>query len=168
LKKNLILTGMMGVGKSSIGKSVSERLNMNFIDIDKVIEKKEANTIRNIFQIKGEKYFRILEKEITIKYLSEKKSVIALGGGAFINNDIRAEVLNQCVSFWLDASIETLLRRSFDINKRPLLNKGNLENNLRTIYEERKETYKLANYKINCDTDKKSLIVNEIIKIYEI
>ena len=104
MKKNLILTGMMGVGKSSIGKSVSERLNMNFIDIDKVIEKKEANTIRNIFQIKGEKYFRILEKEITIKYLSEKKSVIALGGGAFINSKIREEVLlsQRCISFWLD------------------------------------------------------------------
>ena len=158
---------MMGVGKSSIGKSVSERLNMNFIDIDKVIEKKEANTIRNIFQIKGEKYFRILEKEITIKYLSEKKSVIALGGGAFINNDIRAEVLNQCVSFWLDAKIKFLLTRFAKSKKRPLLNNNDAEKTMNKIYLNRKNIYKLANFRIDCDKLNKLAVVKKISEIYE-
>jgi shikimate kinase len=168
LKKNLVLTGMMGVGKSSIGKPLSERLNMKFIDIDKIIEKTENATIRNIFDEKGEKYFRNLEKNITLEHLKKSKCIIALGGGSFINPDVRVVVLDECISFWLDSSIETLMKRSFDVNKRPLLNKNNLKENLQTIYKERKDIYKLANYRINCDKDNKFLIIDKIVKVYEI
>ena len=101
-KKNLVFLGMMGSGKSSIGLIISKKLGIDFIDIDQEIEKKLGMKISNIFKKKGEKYFRIVEKEITIKQLGERESVIALGGGAFINKDIRTEVLNQCISFWLE------------------------------------------------------------------
>ena len=89
MKKNLVLTGMMGVGKSTIGKKLAKRLKLKFVDIDQIIEKKEKNTIKEIFKNKSESYFRKIEQKITFKQLKKKNLVIALGGGAFINNSIR-------------------------------------------------------------------------------
>jgi shikimate kinase len=83
LNKNLIFLGMMGSGKSSIGYLVSKKLNLNFVDIDHLIEKNEGMTISNIFSEKGEINFRKLEEKITLKTLKLKNSVIALGGGWF-------------------------------------------------------------------------------------
>ena len=90
--KNLTLTGMMGVGKSTIGKILAKKLNYNFIDVDKLIEKKENSSINLIFKNNGESYFRKIESEITLAILKKDNSVISLGGGAFINNLIRKNV----------------------------------------------------------------------------
>ena len=87
--KNLVLLGMMGSGKSSIGLIVSKKLNIEFIDVDDEIEKKLNMKISKIFENKGEKYFRKIEEEITLKILKNKKTVISLGGGAFLNNKIQ-------------------------------------------------------------------------------
>ena len=106
MKKNLILTGMMGVGKSTLGRSIAKELGMKFIDLDKLIERKVSLSIKEIFEKKGEKYFRSIERKIGLKSLREKNSVIALGGGAFIDLNIRKEVLKNCVSFWLDLKTE--------------------------------------------------------------
>ena len=90
MKKNLVLTGMMGVGKSTLGKILSERLNLKFIDIDKDIEERENMSIRDIFEKKSEEYFRKVEKKKeSLKSLMQENSIIALGGGAFINKEIR-------------------------------------------------------------------------------
>ena len=89
LSKNLTLTGMMGVGKSTVGKNLAKRLNFNFIDVDKMIEFKEGASINLIFKNKSEKYFRKLESEITLQALKKNNSVISLGGGAFLNRSIR-------------------------------------------------------------------------------
>ena len=123
MKKSLVLTGMMGVGKSTIGRLLSKKLNLKFIDIDKVIEKNQRKTIRKIFEVEGEKYFRKLEEKFTLKIIKGKRSVIALGGGAFINNEIRKEVLKSCCSIWLNLRIENLLKRYKKNSKRPLLKK---------------------------------------------
>ena len=80
---------MMGVGKSTIAKNLAKKLSYTFIDIDKVIEKYEGTSINIIFKNKGENYFRMIEKKITIKELSKVNSVLALGGGAFLNKNIR-------------------------------------------------------------------------------
>ena len=93
VKKNLVLTGMMGVGKSTVGKILSKKLGFNFIDIDKIIEKKEKNSINSIFKIKGESYFRKLETEITLRKLKEDNAVISLGGGAFLVKIIRKSLM---------------------------------------------------------------------------
>ena len=93
IKKNLVLLGMMGVGKTRIGKYVARRLKINFFDIDKLIEKKNEMKITEIFKIRGEIYFRNEEEFVTIKYLNKKGSIISLGGGGFINNKIRKKVL---------------------------------------------------------------------------
>ena len=89
--KNLVLTGMMGVGKSTIGRSLASKLSYKFLDIDELIEKKEGSSINLIFKKKGENYFRKIENEITLENLKKKNSIIALGGGAFMNRNIRRE-----------------------------------------------------------------------------
>ena len=97
MRKNLVLTGMMGVGKSTIGKRVASKLSFNFIDIDQLIEQKEGCSINLIFKKKGENYFRKLENDITLSQLKKNKSVIALGGGAFLNRNIRRETKKICL-----------------------------------------------------------------------
>ena len=167
MKKNLILTGMMGVGKTTIGKALSERLKIKFIDVDKVIENQESSSINKIFEKKGEIYFRKIEKIITLKQLENTNCVIALGGGAFINKDIREKVLKSGITIWLDLEIKELFKRSLSSKKRPLLNNVNLEKKLNDIYHQRKDVYNLSNYKINCNAQTKSAVVEKIIKIYE-
>ena len=93
---------MMGVGKSSIGKDLSYKLKMEFKDIDSIIEKKLSLSISEIFKKKGEKFFRDIEEKETINYLNKNKVVIALGGGAFLNEKIRDETSKKGISFWLD------------------------------------------------------------------
>ena len=133
MKKNLVLTGMMGVGKSTIGRSLSKKLNMRFVDLDRVIEKRESATIKEIFRKKGERYFRNLERELALKNLKKENSIIALGGGAFIDRHIRKEVLKNCISFWIDVKIDVVLNRSKSLRKRPLLNKVNLKSTFHNI-----------------------------------
>ena len=125
MKKSLVLTGMMGVGKSTIGSMLSSKIESNFIDIDLYIEKKEKLSIKEIFDLKGEKYLRNLEREVSLNFLKKKNLVIALGGGAFIDPIIRKEVLRSSISFWLHLSINNLKKRNFNLNKRPLLNNKN-------------------------------------------
>ena len=158
---------MMGVGKSTIGKSLSKKLNMNFFDTDSMIENEEKMTIKNIFEKKGEEHFRKIEKKTILTVLNNTSAVIALGGGAFIDSDIRNEILRSCVSFWLFINIKNLLKRLTDIGKRPLLDGQNLEDSLNNLYEKRKKIYENANSKIDCNNKEKSEITDEIIKLYE-
>jgi shikimate kinase len=167
LKKNLTLTGMMGVGKSTIGKALSKHLLMEFIDIDRVIEKKTKLTINKIFEQKGESFFRILEEKITLEEVRKKNKVISLGGGAFMNKKIRDHVVSYTKSFWLNLNTDLLSKRLINSNKRPLLVGKNIRSILEKIYTERKSTYALANYKIDCNNLTSDLIVNKIIKLYE-
>jgi shikimate kinase len=166
LKKNLILTGMMGVGKSTIGKSLSERLNMGFIDTDKIIENIESTSIKTIFNKKGESYFRKIEKKVSLESLDKNNNVIALGGGAFMDEEVRDTILNTSISFWLKAETQSLLK-FMDPKKRPLLNQKDLTKTLNEIYKKRKDTYNLANFKIDCDKRDVPLIVKKIVEIYE-
>ena len=108
-KKNIVLVGMMGAGKSSIGKLLSKKIGLDFVDIDKLIEKKEDKTIVEIFRISGEKYFRDLEEKISIEKLKNINQVIALGGGAYLNRNIRKQTLAKSISFWLYWNPSTLI-----------------------------------------------------------
>lgn len=166
MNKSLILTGMMGVGKSTVGKELSKKLGYKFIDMDNLIEKKENMTITKIFRIKGENYFRKIEENLTLNTLKDKKAVISLGGGAFLNPRIRKEVLKTTISFWLNVSIKSLLLRVSRNKKRPLI-EGNYKKKMTDIFSKRKDTYKLANYKIDCDNLKKFEVVKKILKLYE-
>ena len=157
----------MGVGKSTIGKKLAKNLQRRFVDIDKIIEIKEKNTIKKIFEDKGEDYFRKIEKKITLEELKKNNLIIALGGGAFINTSIRREIKNSCLSFWLDLKVESLLIRLKNVKKRPLLDQDKLEQSINKIYSERKKIYNESNFRIKCNSMDKNKIVYKIIELYE-
>ena len=167
MKKNLTLTGMMGVGKSTIGKALSKRLSKEFIDIDKVIENKLNSTVQKIFEEKGESFFRKLEEKITIEEIKKDNKIISLGGGAFMNSKIRKYVFLNTKSFWLNINTNILAKRLQNSKKRPLLVGNNIKITLEKIYNERKSTYSLANFKIDCNNLATVSIVNKIIQHYE-
>ena len=158
---------MMGVGKSTIGKSLALKLAYGFIDVDKVIEKKEGCSISSIFKNKSEDYFRKLENDVTQHELKKKNCVISLGGGAFLNDSIRKNVKNTSVSFWVDVSTEILIKRLCKSKKRPLLYKRNIPEAVNKIYLERKKTYNEASFRIRCNFLKPEEIVDKIILFYE-
>ena len=158
---------MMGVGKSSIGKILAKNLNYNFVDIDKLIEKKEGTTINLIFKNKGEKYFRKIENDISLIELKKANSVISLGGGAFLNNTIRKATKKFSISFWLDVSIDELIKRLKKSNNRPLLLKKNISETVKKIYFERKKIYNESNYRIKCNSLKAGDIAKKVLSIYE-
>tara|TARA_B110000914_G_C15314228_1_gene377122 strand:+ start:45 stop:554 length:510 start_codon:yes stop_codon:yes gene_type:complete len=166
LEKNLALTGMMGVGKSTIGRALSKRLLMQFSDIDTIIEKKLKMSIQKIFETKGESFFRKFEEQTTLEEVKKKKIIISLGGGAFMNSKIRKNIILNSKTFWLDLNIELLEKRLIKSKKRPLLNDKNSKKTLKDIYEERKSTYAKANYRVKCDGLNLNLITNKIIKLY--
>ena len=157
----------MGVGKSTIGKRLAKKLRVKFIDLDKLIEKREKSSIKEIFEIKGENYFRKIEKKIALQELKRSNTVIALGGGAFMNKDIRKGVELSSVSFWLDLNTKALLKRLKNFKKRPLLNQENLPLTINKIYLERKKFYNQSNYRIKCNTISANEIILKIIKLYE-
>ena len=157
---------MMGSGKSTIGKSLSNRLNTKFIDIDNIIEKKLSLSISQIFESKGEDFFRDKEREETIKALKNENIVIALGGGAFMDETIRENIKKSSFSVWLDIDIDEIFKRIKSNKKRPLL-KNISKESLEKLCEERKKTYLLADCKINCNLKTKNEIVEKIKKLYE-
>ena len=165
-KENLVFLGMMGSGKSSIGSLVAKKLNLEFVDIDKEIEKKLGISIKEIFKRKGENYFRELEEKITLNKLKLSSTVISLGGGAFINQQIRRVVLKKNISFWLNWSDQILLDRIKNSAKRPLAYKSS-DDKLIEIINKRSSLYSRALYEIKCDSLSKNEIVNKVLEIYE-
>ena len=167
MKKNLVLVGMMASGKTTLGKIVAKKQNLKFIDTDLNIEKRNSMTINEIFEKKGEEFFRIEEEKETLKCLKKNNCVISLGGGAFMNKNIRESVLKNCVSIWLDVDAKTINKRIKWNNKRPLLNKEDGLSKINDLYVERKDNYKKANYKIACKNLKKDDLVKKILNLYE-
>ena len=165
-KENLVFLGMMGSGKSSIGSITAKKLKLDFIDIDKEIEKETGLNIKQIFDNKGENYFRKLEEKITLKKLQCSSTVISLGGGAFINKNIRKEVLKSHISFWLNWDFEILLNRIKNNKKRPLASIST-DNELIDLMKKRSNVYSKALYHIECDNLSKDEVVKKILEIYE-
>ena len=158
---------MMGVGKSTIGKSLAQKLSFRFVDIDRLIEKKEGCSINLIFQNKSESYFRRLENNISLEKLKENNCVISLGGGAFLNRSIRRAVKKKSVSFWLDVEVNELIKRLKKTRKRPLLLKKNLDVAVKKIYLNRKKTYNEADHRIKCTSIRPEKVINTIFELYE-
>ena len=167
MKKNLVLLGMMAVGKTTLGKIVAKKQDLKFIDIDASIEKKNSMTIKEIFKKKGEKFFRMEEENEILKSLEKNNCVIALGGGAFMNKTVRENILKNAISIWLNVDIKTLNQRVKWNQKRPLLKEENNQKKITKLYAERKNIYKLAKHQIACDNLSKKNIAEKIIALYE-
>ena len=165
--KNLALTGMMGVGKSTIGKILAKKLNYTFVDVDKLIEIKEGSSINLIFKNKSEGYFRKIEKDITLSELKKNNSVVSLGGGAFLNSSIRKSVKKLSISFWLDLPTDELIKRLKKSKQRPLLFKKNTAETVKKIYFNRKKIYNEADHRIKCKSLGSKEIAKIIINLYE-
>ena len=165
-KENLVFLGMMGSGKSSIGLLIANKLKLDFIDIDKEIEKELGISVKKIFETKGESYFRKFEEKITLKKLKLNSTVISLGGGSFTNKNIRKEILKNHLSFWLNWDDKILLYRIKNSKKRPLAFNAK-DNELIDLIKKRSNIYSKALHEIKCDNLSKNEIVKKILKIYE-
>lgn len=167
-KNNIVLIGMMGSGKSTIGHLLDQKLNdFQFLDIDKEIEKLAQKQITEIFTEEGEAHFRQLENEMVEKYAKYHNQVISTGGGIVENIENIELLKNNGVLFYLSASAKVLYERVKTTTNRPLLKGENPEQRLRELVKKREPFYKMADFEIN--TEKRELleIVNEIIEKYE-
>ena len=164
--KNLVFLGMMGSGKTTLGKIVSKKLSMNFIDVDYEIEIKEGIKISDLFKEKGETFFRKLEEQTTLESLKKTNSIISLGGGAFINKKIQNEVLKNHISIWLKWNNKSLINRIKNNQKRPIAIQLN-NKELDKLINKRSKSYAKARYKIECDRLSKIEITKKVIEIHE-
>ena len=149
---NIVLFGFMASGKSTIAKILSEKLNMEFIEMDDLIEQETGITISTIFREKGEKYFRTMEREVVKGLASRDNIIISTGGGVVLNKDNLGDFKKNGVTISLMVSPETVLKRTADTNHRPLLNVSDKLREITNLLETRKEYYEQADYII--DTDK--------------
>jgi shikimate kinase len=119
--RSIVLVGLMGVGKSTVGKRLARRLGLDFVDSDEEIERAADHSIAEIFARFGEASFRDGERRVIARLIDGPPKVIATGGGAFINDQTRALILDRCIAVWLDADVETLAERVSRRDHRPLL-----------------------------------------------
>ena len=164
-KLNISLCGMMGSGKSAIGKILANKLDYNFIDVDKMIEMKTNKTIRKIFEDEGERYFRDLEEKITINLLNNKKTIVSLGGGAIINKNIRNSIKINSYNIYLKVNVDLLEKRLKNSKTRPLINKKKLKTQLIDLIKEREKYYQTADLIINNEENLIETTQNIIKKI---
>src|SRR5262245_2547907 len=143
-KRSVVLVGMMGAGKSSIGRRLATRLNIDFVDADAEIEKAAGMTIPDIFATRGEAEFRTGEARVILRLLESGPQVLATGGGAFMNPDTRAAIAAKGISIWLRAEIDVLMKRIRRRQDRPLLKTDDPAATLRSLIEVRYPVYALA------------------------
>jgi shikimate kinase len=160
----LYLVGFMASGKTTVGRALAGQIGWPFVDIDTEIETREGRPIAQIFSTEGESRFRQLETEVLRSHVSRIKagcpSVIALGGGAFVQPANRELIENNGVTVWLDCPIETVRRRLGNDSTRPLAAN---RNGLDKLFDERRASYDHADYRIDVDTDDLSEIVRRVL-----
>ncbi len=152
--RNISLIGFMGSGKSTIGKILADKTNKLFIDLDRIIELSEGISIKEIFKLYGEKYFRDIENKAIIKVISNNNCIFACGGGVVNRVDNMTILRKNSLIIYLEISVESALRRLKDLNDRPLINVNNRENVIRSLITKRKKLYrKYSDIIINCDRE---------------
>ncbi len=154
-KKNICIIGLMGSGKSIIGKDLSRDLDLEFYDTDREIELKSKKKISTIFEESGESYFRDIEEEVCIDILTKDNCVISLGGGSIISKKIRKIIKKNSYSIYLQVNLNNLQNRLKFSRKRPLLNK-NLDKKeiLQNLFKDRQKYYEKADLIVNNNGDK--------------
>ncbi len=161
--RSIVLVGMMGAGKSSVGRRLGGRLGLSFVDADVEIEAAAGMTIAEIFAVHGEDYFRAGEARVIARLLEGGPQVLATGGGAFMNPETRALVRARGVSVWLRASVEVLVRRLRRRTDRPLLKTADPAKTLRALIGERYPVYAEADLTVKSRDVAHDVIVEEIV-----
>jgi shikimate kinase len=162
-RRSIVLVGMMGAGKSSVGRRLAARLGLAFIDADTEIEAAAGMSIADIFSAHGEAYFRSGEARVIARLLEGGPQVMATGGGAIINPDTKAAIRAKGVSIWLDAEYEVLLRRVKRRTDRPMLKTADPAETLKRLLAERNPVYALADVRLRSRDAPHETIVNEAI-----
>lgn len=163
--KTIVLIGMMGSGKTTIGKLLGEKLTLRSIDIDVIIEHNEKRTVSEIFQNEGEKYFRNIERETIKKNFTNKDLIISLGGGAFEDQLTQELLLKNSTVIYLKTSPNVILERIKNNTNRPLLKNQMTVGKIQSIILQRQKNYELANITILTDNKNTDKIVEEILGV---
>lgn len=162
-QRPFVLVGFMAAGKTRIGKALAARLGMDFVDADRTIEADHGCSVAEIFHKHGEGHFRAAEQELILRLISEKARVIAVGGGSFVNPQIRNALIADAVTVWLDTPFELVLQRLRNSTTRPLAaNRSDPE--LRTLFEERREAYQQALIRVDTSDADVDRIVARILE----
>jgi shikimate kinase len=162
-RRSIVLVGMMGAGKSSIGRRVATRLGIPFVDADAEIEKAAGMTITDIFAIRGEAEFRAGEARVITRLLEGGPQVLATGGGAFMNDGTRAGIAAKGISVWLRAELEVLVKRIRRRHDRPLLATDDPATTLRELIDQRYPIYAQAELTVQSRDVPHDRIVDEIV-----
>jgi shikimate kinase len=163
--RTIVLVGMMGVGKSTVGRRLAARLGLPFIDSDEEIEKAAGLTIGEIFERYGELYFRDGERRVIARLIDGRPKVIATGGGAFVQDQTRALILERATVIWLDADVATLVNRVRRRDTRPLLKDKDAGAVLRGLAEQRNPLYAQAHHRVESRTEPHDATVNAILAL---
>ncbi len=166
LNKPLVLVGMMGVGKSTVGRRLANALGMDFTDADEEIVEAANMSVAEIFDQFGEEYFRDGERRVIARLIEESGAgcVLATGGGAFLESETRELILQEGIAIWLDASIDTLVERVSRNKRRPLLRTGNIEEKVTTMKTAREPIYAEAHIQVQSDSGPHQYTVNRILE----
>ena len=161
--RSVVLIGLMGAGKSTVGRRLAERLAMPFVDADSEIEAAAGCTIPEIFARHGEAAFRDGERRVILRLLDGPPHVLATGGGAFMNPDVRAKIKATAISIWLRAELDVLVRRCARRGNRPLLQQGDPRSVLEKLMAERYPVYAEADIVVDSDDNPHEWIVQAIM-----
>lgn len=164
IDKSLVLIGLMGVGKTTVGRRLAKKLDLPFVDADEEIEKAAGLTIAEIFDRFSEDYFRDGERRVIARLIDDEPQVIATGGGAFMNEETRQLIAKNATAIWLDADIDILVERVSRRNTRPLLNQGDPEQILRRLAAERNPIYAQAHVHVTGNDSPHDHTVDKIIE----
>jgi shikimate kinase len=162
-----VLVGLMGAGKTSIGRLLAERLGLPFVDSDTEIERAGGATIDEIFALEGEATFRSGERRVIARLLSGPPAVIATGGGAYLDPATRATVRERAVSVWLKANLDTLVKRTSRRGGRPLLKQGDPRKILATLIDERYPVYGEADLTVETGEESPEIVVKRVLAALE-
>ncbi|MBR0554223.1 shikimate kinase [Ciceribacter sp. L1K23] len=163
-RRNLVFVGLMGAGKSVIGRMVATQMGLPFIDTDTEIERVSRMTISELFAAYGEREFRALETRVIQRLLKSGPRVISTGGGAFINENTRRQIEKGGISLWLRADLDVLWERVNKRDHRPLLKTENPKQTLENLMNQRYPVYGLADITIQSRDVRKEVIVNEVLE----
>ncbi|WP_417613529.1 shikimate kinase [Parasphingorhabdus sp.] len=162
--QSIVLVGLMGVGKTTVGRRLAKRLGRDFVDADEEIERAAGLSVEEIFSRFGEDYFRDGERRVIARLLENDGQVIATGGGAFMNEETRALILEKAISIWLDADLKTLVKRVSRRNTRPLLKSGDPAKILADLAAVRNPVYATAHIHVTGNDSPHEMTVEKIIE----